>query len=626
MEEKIICSATDNIEVLGLSVRVHRALKRAKIWDIGEVIELNDDQLFAVHNLGDKGVTEIRERLSRVDLLDQPPLAHENGPPDAWSVEPQILIDFGPPMIPRHEVVDWLQMMLARQIKARLLHPQLQIDGYTLAALVDVHSRPAGLYEILLKVLTAPISVAQELERLLVNLPQREIEVLIRRFSLKRQTLQALASDFEITRERVRQIQQNAIRRIVSSASTLLLLRIRSALLFADDMALSFDEWSNLLRGTGLLGAWTNERIVDSDEFELLNIVCRLTEDTEFEFEIPESLNCMLILHDMGLSRAPARMLRLLESYSGVAERLVMRHLRYSGAVSIDWLVNQDTIGFSRSEMRLILESRGFSKVGENWYMAYEYVPHELEKDCVIHKSLLKVFQYCGPLSKRDLYFGIERTRAKTDFPVPPLGVLEQVLENYGYVTEDELWFWPGDSSEELNAGETAIWETINELGGVAHHSELMQAILDSGLSGASLHATLRRSPLFDNFGQALYRLRGTQPERNDIERARDAAQRTSVDLSVERDTYGNIIVGANLGILAIANGTIVSERMPNLEGVWQCMWGEGESSEIRVTKNEIRGLLSVTRFYEYAVGDRISLIFNVLDRTVATSVIEGDT
>ena len=616
MDEKIICATTDSIEVLNLSVRVYNSLKRWKIWDVGEVIELSDDQLFGVRNLGEKGVAEIRERLSRVELLDAPP-ADKPEPTKVWSGEPKILIDLGPPTIPRYKVVEWQQMMLARQINAGILHPKLQIDGYILRELRDVYCHTPGMYEILLKVLTTPMSVTQELERLLVDLPQREVDILIRRFGYKRLTLESVAPAFNITRERVRQVQQKAIRRVRSNAEKLQLLRIRSAILFANDTDISFNDWSKSLLRTGLLGEWSNDNFKAHEPLEYLTLLIRLSREKVLDFEIPDCLTSIMKLRDGSLPNAPAYLYGLLEKFGGAPERLVLRHLRYSGAVSLDWLVDQDSINLSKRDLGLILKSKGYFAIDEDWYMSREYVPGRLEKDSVIHRSLLKMFQFCGPLSLRDVYFGIERALIKVDFPIPPYDLLEQILMKHGYVSEDGLWFWPADASEELNAGETAIWETIHELGGVAHHSELMQAILDGGLSGASLHGTLRRSLLFDNFDQALYKLRGTDPEYSDIERARSAANKTRVDLSVKRDTYGNIIIGANLGILAIAHGTLLSESLPNLSGNWCCTWGDGNTADVRVTQNEIRGLSKVIRYLRCDVGDRIALTFNVFDRTV---------
>ena len=417
MNEKIICSTSDSIKVLSLNIRVFNALRRSKIRDIGELIVLNDDQLFAVHNLGGKGVAEIREQLSKVELLDAPPSAHENEPLKEWSREPQILIDLGPPMIPRHEVVEWQQMMLVKQIEARTLHPQMQIDGYTLAELMYLPSRTAGLYKILLKILTAPISVAQELEQLFNIMPPREMDILLRRFGFERQTLQMIASVFGITRERVRQLERQARGRVQPVASSLPLVRIRSAFLFADDMDLSFDDWSNSLLNTGLLGDWPRERFSDVDKIQLLIVVFGILEDATQAIEIPESLKWMLQLNARGLSTAPARMLKVLESFSGATERLVMRHLRYSGAVSLDWLANQDGTNLSSEELRLVLEYKSFFRVGENWFMSLEYAPNEHEYFSVLHRSLLKMFQYCGPLSVRDIYLESSELLSRQTFP-----------------------------------------------------------------------------------------------------------------------------------------------------------------------------------------------------------------
>ena len=616
MDDRISCRTTDGIEMLSLNVRFFNALRRSSICEIGELIELSDEQLFAVRNLGEKGVAEIKERLARVTLIDASPTAGENGSGEIWSGEPQILIDLGPPTIPRHEVVDWQQMMLGRQIEAGKLHPQLKVDGYTLAELADIHSRTAGLYEILLKILTDPITVAQELEHLFNIMPPREMDILLRRFGLERQTLQMVASVFGITRERVRQLERQARRRVQPVASTLPLVRIRSAILFAHDMDLSFDGWSNRLINTGLLGDWSRERFSNVDQMELLVVVCKLLEVAEEAIEIPESLKNMIRLYNDGMSAAPARMLNLFNRYSGEVERLVRRHMRYSGAVSLDWLVNQDSVDFSKHDLGLILESKDYFIVDENWYMSREYVPGSLEKDSVLHRSLLKMFQYCGPLHIRNVYFGIEHTLSKTDFPVPPIGVLEQLLPEYGYYNESGSWYWNGEMAEELNSGETAIWDNIIRSGGAAHHFELMQSIIASGLSGATLGATLARSPLFERFEAGLYMIRGSRPDFDTVLRARRAAERIPVELTIDRDTVGNITIGANLGILVIANGTLLSDSLPNLSGNWFCYWGDGDKTELRVTHNEIRGLLNILRYLECEVGDRIEIRFNVFDRS----------
>ena len=625
MCEKILCSRDDIIEILGLNVRPRNALRRSGIDTIGALLEFaspREEALFAVRNLGEKGVAEIRERLSRVELLDPPPSTQENAPQNVWTEQPQILIDLGPPSIPRHAVVEWQQMMLARQIEASLLHPQLQIDGYTLVELVDSHRYIAGLYEQLLKILVAPISVSQELEHLVNTVPPREIDILFRRFGFDRQTLETAASDFEITRERVRQIEQQAKRRVHQAASTLQLLRTRSAIRFADDVSLSFEIWSERLLKTGLLGNWSKQRFYEFDQIELMAVICRILRDSVSEIRISENFDNMLRLHCQGRSSAPARTLMIEESMSTEELRLVRRHLQHSGAVSLEWL--SEHLQYSLAEMQEILEALDYFEVGHRWYISNESSAASPGWQHVFHKSLFKMFQYCGPVFVRDVYFGIEHTLVRTEFPVPPHDVLEQALNVYGYSNEDDLWYWEGELAEDLNTGEEIILETIRENSGVANHSELMQAIIESPLASPSLHGTLKRSPLFEKFDRGLYKLRGYTPSYESVKRALESRRRIPVDLEAEYDMNGNIVLAANVGILALANGTIVSENLPNLAGEWALQHHSGESESIRVTENEIRGLRQNLQLMDCEVGDRIRMVFSTDTHEVSVALF-GD-
>ena len=623
MEDKIVCATTDDISVLGLSVRPHNALKRGGIADVGHLIVLGVDELFAVRNLGEKGIAEIKERIAQVELLDELPPAPRHDSKGEWSGEPQILIDLGPPKIPLHEVVDWQKVMLGKQIEAGTLHPRLQVDGYTLGELLRLSSRKDGLYERLLKILTAPISITQELERLIVNFPQRELHILCRRFGCNRQTLEEIANDVGVTRERVRQIEQQATRKIGRSMIANRLYRVQSAVLIADDTTMSFNNWTSRLLHSGLLGDWSREQFHDVGRIDLLIALLRILEAREPSIEIPEALKNMINLHREGMSSAPARTVNLLNRYRGPVERLVKRQLRYSGAVSIEWLVNQDIVHFWADDLRDVLNHNGFVSLDDNWYTSFIYSPDRIEKNSVLHKSLQKMFQVCGPLSIQDVYFGVEHTLIKTDFPKPPLAILGKILEAHGYSSEDGLWYWEGTTNEELNNGEKIIVQVLNENGGVAHHSQLATSLLNSSLSFPSLHATLARSPLFDNFERTLYKLRGSQPKQPAIERARSQGERIPVSLEHRFDLDGNIIVLASLGTLALGNGTITSDRLPAIMGSWRLGSNDSDPREVEVTENEIKGLRHSLELLRCEVGDRIKLTFDTDSRDVSVALVE---
>ena len=623
MDDKILCSTTDNIEALDLSVRVRNALRRSNVFDVGELIVLDDHQLFAVRNLGEKGVAEIKERLSRVALLDALPSVEESKIVGESSWQPQILIDLGPPTIPRHEVVKWLQKMLALQIDSKLLYPSLKIGGDSLDALATDSVHSEELYEHLLRILVSPITVSQELEQLFSSVPPREIDILMRRFGFKSETLEAVASEVGVSRERVRQLQHQAIDRVKFSAASLNFLRIRTAIAFADDPGLSFDDWSQSLHRTGLVGIWTLAKLARYDPIEQLTVVCSLLKHKDKILTVPESLEHMIALHGEGMSTVPARTLILFGKLSKKMDRFVKRHLGYSGAVSLEWLVSHDSFDLNKSDLRLVLETKGYEAIDDNWYWSDEYMPGSLEKDSVLHRSLQKMFQYCGPLEIHDVFFGIEHTLSKTEFPKPPVNILTEILSKYGYDCEEGLWYWDGTIDEELNGGEEIILQTIRHNDGVVHHSQLGVAFLDSSLSFPLLHATLSRSPLFDNFERGLYKLRGSAPSPTSVIEARDSGIETPVELEHHFDMEGNIAVLANLGTLALGNGSIASERLPNLVGVWKCDGSGIDAGAIDVTDNEIRGLRRALRLLGCRVGDRIQLIFDTDTRYVSVSKVK---
>ena len=235
-----------------------------------------------------------------------------------------------------------------------------------------------------------------------------------------------------------------------------------------------------------------------------------------------------------------------------------------------------------------------------------------------------RCFNTVGPLGIQDIYFGIEHTLVKSEFPKPPVPVLESVLRLFSYSYNSGAWYWDGNKDEELNNGENIIMRTLGEHDGVAHHAQLAAAIVDSPLSFPSLHATLRRSPLFDNFEHSLYKLRGSNPSAEAIQRARECGTKIPVDLEYEHDLDGNIILQANIGTMAIGNGTLLSEHLPNLAGEWSHAEADGEQSTVRVTDNEIRGLRKILQSLGCQVGDRVVMTFATDTRMVSVKKTWG--
>ena len=69
------------IEDLNLSARAENSLKRAGITKVGQIVNMNPDDLMTIRNFGQKSYNELIERLKLRKLVpeDSPVLAFEGG-------------------------------------------------------------------------------------------------------------------------------------------------------------------------------------------------------------------------------------------------------------------------------------------------------------------------------------------------------------------------------------------------------------------------------------------------------------------------------------------------------------------------------------------------------------------
>jgi hypothetical protein len=233
------------------------------------------------------------------------------------------------------------------------------------------------------------------------------------------------------------------------------------------------------------------------------------------------------------------------------------------------------------------------------------------------------MLQYCGRLSTDDICCGLRLAVSRTRFPVPPPNVMEEILALYGYQQENKLWYCDEHLNEELSRGERVIKQCIDRHGPVVHHSQLAEAFVESELSFPSLHATLRRSPIFDRIDRGLYKLRGQSVSRQDIERAEFASEATRLNPRVEYDKSGNITVTATLSVISLGVGVLTSSQFPNLSGDWGCFAEGDRFGELQATENEFRHLGPALEHLGCQPEDRVKLTFNTWERTVEIEKVQ---
>ncbi len=533
-------------------------------------------------------------------------------------------------------VIRWQSQLVTKQLSMGLLHKHARIADRSVEewlAEIEV-TENKQVFEVLATILSSSLNICEEIEFFFNQIPkQHHLTVLLSRYGFVRKTLGQIGEEIGISRERVRQINNklkeklsDEVRAIVEAKSIRdikgnpTLLRMQSALLIARDIDfdIEYEQWTQRIRSSGLVGNWTSQKFVNKNAVEIMIAICNMLSDCNIRWiQMSENLQYAVQPVATGTLNVPAKILHARETLSNKVKRFINRHMKHSGGVYAKWLSQE--IGRELVETKDILQGIGYRVLSQDWFIPK--VPrdfHQISKHDVFHHGLRKMFQYCGPMSIDDMCSGLRHVLSRTEFPVPPPDVMDEIVRIYDYKCEGGLYHWVGTSDENLNASETVIMDCLERIGPVAHHSELVHAFIESNLSIAALSATLNYSPLFEKIETALYKTRGRSISYQDIERAKAARDRQSLDPVVEYDTDGNVIVSFTVSAIVIGLGTVSSEQFPNLSGEdWNCyVQGEG-AGKVKVTENEFRHLKKPLELLNCQPGNRLKLTFNTWNRTV---------
>ena len=676
----IYLSREDAIEKLNLTPRSFNALTREGIQTVGEVIQqVESGGLRPIRGLGKKSISEIEDRIAQIKFNDSKTerLAKTNailalkqrflslkrvvelgslrtvrrrGRECILEIESELAqmemhdasdIDAIPEQVIRSQL-----QLVSKQISIGLLHERARIVDRSIkdwiGVIESIESRQ--VYEVLTSILGSSLNICEEIEFFINQIQgrnRRMIVLLSMYFESK--TLEETGQEIGVSRERVRQICnefKDKVISIVDLKSKPALLRMQSALLIAEDLGLdiTYEGWTQRIRSSGLVGDWTSQDFVDTDAVEVMIAICNLLADCNIRWlQMPENLQDAVRLATSGTPNVPAKILHVCDTLSDKVKRLINRHTKFSGGVYARWLSQE--MEMELEEVTDILHGLEYRPLSEGWFAPN---PSQISYREVFHRCLHKMFQYCGRLAIDDICAGIRcrvsrsgfsepeylasRVLSRSVFPVPSPNVMDGILLIDDYQCDDELYYWDGASDENLSKGETIIMNCLEQIGPVVHHSELVQAFVESDLSVPALEPPLSYSPLFDKIEFGLYKLRGREVTYQDIERAQAAGERQSLNLEVEYDTSGNVTVSLTISPISVGLGTVFCERFPNLSGDdWKCYVHGEEAGELNATENEFRRLKKSFELLNCQPGDRLKFIFNTWERTVTIERVEVD-
>lgn len=622
------------LDQLDLDIRVKHALLRGNISTIKDLqVALTEERLSKVRGLGSKGIADIKAKIEGI-------------PEKIEGKQAKTLTDVDTYLLLRR-ICKEQQKYITILINNGLLHEQAKICGWPISywlQLVNDGHYDNQIQDVLRLISCSSLSLCHELEFLFSNFNPRQIQILILRHGFTEYTLDILGKEKNLTRERIRQIDKKTsfilgrlIRSILNADTDsiinnnwLTLLKIQSVLLLSRDMdfKITNKDWKHEISTSGLLGRWTKEEYFEIDPLEAMFAICKISSDWNIpELEIPENLQLIINPTKNENQKLSAGAIQNIKFLPKEIRKEIIRHTLFVGAVNLKWLSQK----LNREKKYLIdvLISMGYSCTADDWYIPCreeETKQNETvttRRVSVVNFAIKKMLQFCGPLSIDDICGGLRHAVSRTDYSVPPPNIMKMVLESHGYKSTDGLYAYEGESNLELSGGEEVMLACFQKNGIVLHHTEIAQFFIENGYSFPLVHATLKHSPLFHKFDKALYKIRGTKITKGDIERAKNISERTPLNLVVDYDKSGKVILILNLGILAFGTGIIYSEQFPNLTGEWDCIVENQIIGKVTATRTELKQLLRTIRLLKCEIGSRLKFQFNTWNRSVEIEKFE---
>jgi hypothetical protein len=600
-----------DINALELSTRVKRALIRANVYTIDDLLASQESgSLYSIWQIGPKSIAEIEKVLSNLPCTD--PIYKGKGS--------------APSLVDKYRA---LTKLVQAEIEANRLsedvicrHVKLQ-DCFTnsyngeLSDIIKINS--------VLDCAVKHENIYEEIKSLLIKLSDRDIHILYSRFGPHRQTLEELAKEYEITRERIRQISNRVEIRLLESNNKNWLPRTQTSIQIVKRLGKRFryTTWKSKLNRLRLVGPKTiklNEsKIHRIDTIQLaIAIIYLINDKSNHEFiYLPEYfLYCV---------KKPKFSIQSIEAYrklSSQEKRNIRRVVKNSGAIHVsDPLIK---CGNSKKFDKELLKLLGYKEISDGWFSGKAKKENQgFNRYEAAANNALKILKVTEKVNICDLREGINIVASRLGYTAAPEPILGKVLELNGFTYRDEYISWPMENPIKFEGRDRIFVNLIEELGPVVTFQEICDAFEIEGLSRASAVAATQFSPLPQKISMGLYKLRGRQITPIDYKEAEERRERVPANAIYEYTIDGEIIYRTNVGTLGLG-GVISVQGLPNLSGEWDCYVNDTPMGLIAVNETFIWRLSAVFDTLGICLGDRVEFRFNVWERCVYVRKLIG--
>lgn len=617
-----------SINVLGLSARTYNALKRHGFGTLGDALlvlsEFKARGESTVRNLGPHGIHDLQEAVDRYFSAN-----NIDSNINTNSSTPSLLTSTTTNETPKSNE-QWSDLIreFQKDLKLGRLHLRARIEGRSLKTWIRQHATQSdeSVFErayFRSRHVLQFRTICAEVERLFHNIPADRIEIFVNRYGTKRQTLDQLGKQRNLTRERIRQITNKVSEKINEALTHNSNIRILSALAIAEDMgdSITYKGWLRTITRTGLLGNWSTEAKskFQKPPGEILLALCNYCDtlpNLRF-YALPTNLRLVV-----GQEAISAKAVAIIQKLTKEDIRFIRRQVRNTGAIYTP--VVSEKLHLFIDDARSILLGLGYKPVAQDWYTIENRQTNKPKRSWAVFHVVLKIIRYCGPLEINEICNGLRRHMSRHGYSVPPPAILEHVLLTNGFQIQNSHLVWPYENNCVASTSEKIFIQEIQRLGPVINFFELVEAFTKSGLSIPALSVVLRYSPLITRMKIGYYTLRGAFHSLVDYEKARHRQPVTIADPETTYEITGQIRFRINLGSVAISSG-VITGQLPVSSGKWALFVDETECGVVKISDNQMWGLGKAIKKLNLQIGTRIEMLFDTWKQQVHMMALSNE-
>lgn len=518
-----------------LSTRTRNCLETAGISSVEDLRMSSAEDLLSIRSFGAKCLSEVATFLARhlqqeigTNLQTPPAISHPDfSRPDGfedflsllvqWPLARRRLQSWAAPEIDLAlDAISRCQQKVKRQVSEGSLDNKAPLEWTYLQDIARWVSPPASTLSDLLfwaqylvstgaigpyaivnidRALDAP-TLDAEIAEVMGQLGERTVRVLRGRFAAEKKTLAVLGEEMEVSRERVRQLQSEGVKKLQQSYFDLPLPRIRTAMARVRTCStFSREEIREKLFEYSL-----TQHDATVNDFLLIWRAMR-----HHAQPFPEEI----------LNFAETGFTRVQREISGKVMRSALRQLRMLGVIDIDEIASD--IGearYSTQDVVAVLKKSTLREIALGFWGTSD-------KRYAVHRVAEKMVTVCGPLHVGHLHVGTLRHQQRFGRPAPPPNILRAALDLHEAFLVDskdmvhlrEL----GLGAMPSNAEYTWL-QAIDSFGPVVHVSTIYRMLANGNFNSGLADYLTKYSELVQPIGESLYCLPGTQFRDSDIE------------------------------------------------------------------------------------------------------------